>query len=76
VNTWHIEPLTEAHDLSDFDFGNAGLSEWLKTSAGQFRKKDLAQNYVLVEPDQVLVRGYYSISTASVSSQRCLTASL
>ena len=66
MDQWHVELLSNAHDYAQFDCGKETLSNWLKSIARQFRKKDLAQTYVLVEPGQVIVLGYYSLAVSSV----------
>jgi hypothetical protein len=67
VDKWRIELLSDAHDYAGFDCGKETLSNWLKSHAKPFRARDLAQTYVLVEPGQTLVHGYYSLSVSSVS---------
>jgi GNAT superfamily N-acetyltransferase len=64
---WVIERLARGHDRSAFDCGQAPLNDWLKLRAGQYAKKDLARTYVAVRPGQMVVTGYYAISTHRVS---------
>lgn len=42
------------------------LSEWLKDRAGQFDRRDLSRTFVATRPDDVLVVGYYAVSTHRV----------
>jgi predicted GNAT family N-acyltransferase len=67
VAEWRIELLDDRHDYADFECGNSELSAWLKSHASQFRTRNLAQTYVLVQPGQTTAYGYYSLSVSSVS---------
>jgi hypothetical protein len=67
VAGWRIELLGDRHECADFDCGNRELSAWLRSHASQFRARNLAQTYVLVEPGKSAVHGYYSVSVSSVS---------
>jgi predicted GNAT family N-acyltransferase len=65
---WKIEPFDrERHDRKGFDSGVALLNDWLATKASQFEKKNLSRIYVLVEPEQATIRGYYALSNHSVT---------
>lgn len=64
---WSVEAFDRSrHDRSQFDCGGPVLNEWLTTKVSQFEKKDLARTYVLVESDDVVVRGYYALSNHTV----------
>jgi GNAT superfamily N-acetyltransferase len=43
------------------------LDDWLKLRASQYQKKDLARTYVALQTGELLVRGYYALSTHRVS---------
>jgi len=58
-----IERLRKDHDRSAFACGKPSLDDWLKLRASQFDKKDLARAYVAVRSDEILVLGYYALST-------------
>lgn len=64
--TWTISRLDKSHDRSGFDCGNDTLNEWLKSRAGQFDRRDLSRTYLVTPPDEVVVCGYYAISTHRV----------
>lgn len=65
--TWEVEPFDRTrHDRSQFDCGVPLLNEWLATKVNQFEKKDLARTYVLVESEDVVVKGYYALSNHTV----------
>lgn len=66
TDDWRIERLGSIHDRSSFDCGNAILSDWLRRSAGQFVKRDLARTYVAVRKGEAVVLGYYAISNHRV----------
>jgi len=59
-------PLTKAHDRAAFDCGVPSLNQYLQRSARQNQEKDIGRTYVLVEPGQVRVWAYYTLSSASV----------
>lgn len=66
--TWSVEPFDkQRHDRTGFDCGVPGLNDWLATKVSQYEKKDLARTYVLVEPGQTIVKGYYALSNHTVA---------
>jgi GNAT superfamily N-acetyltransferase len=42
------------------------LNEWLKDRADQFDRRNLSRTFVATRPDEVLVVGYYAVSTHRV----------
>ena len=65
---WSIEPFhRQTHDRAGFDCGAPELNDWIATKASPFEKKDLARIYVLVGTGQTTVKGYYALSTHTVS---------
>lgn len=67
-STWSVKPFDkQRHDRTGFDCGVPVLNDWLATKVSQYEKKDLARTYVLVEPGQDLVRGYYALSNHMVT---------
>jgi len=66
-STWSVEPFDkQRHDRTGFDCGVPTLNDWLATKVSQYEKKDLARNFVLVEPEQTVVKGYYALSNHTV----------
>ena len=63
---WTIQRLNRTHDRSQFDSGRATLDDWLKTKASQFDRRDMSRTFVATLPDDVVVRGYYAVSTHRV----------
>jgi GNAT superfamily N-acetyltransferase len=63
---WTIRRLDKNHDRSAFDCGQPMLNEWLKDRAGQFDRRNLSRTFVATRPDEVLVVGYYAVSTHRV----------
>jgi GNAT superfamily N-acetyltransferase len=63
---WKIRRLDKDHDRLAFDCGRPMLNEWLKDRAGQFDRRDLSRTFVATRPDEVVVVGYYAISTHRV----------
>jgi GNAT superfamily N-acetyltransferase len=67
-SSWRIEPFDRSgHDRKGFDCGVDALNDWLQKRVSQFEKRDLSRTYVLVRKDEAVVRGYYAISSHSVS---------
>lgn len=63
-----VEPFDRTkHDRSLFDCGVPVLNDWLTTKASQFEKRDLARTYVLVDPGQAVIQGYYALSNHTAS---------
>jgi GNAT superfamily N-acetyltransferase len=58
------EPLTAAHDLSQFSCGKPTLDHWLKTRALSNQEKSFTA--VLVVHDQQRVVGYYGLAPTAV----------
>jgi GNAT superfamily N-acetyltransferase len=63
---WRIGRLERKHDRSTFDCGQPILDAWLKDRAGQFERRDLSRTFVATRPDELLVLGYYAVSTHRV----------
>jgi GNAT superfamily N-acetyltransferase len=61
-----VEPVSEAHHVSQFDCGiHESLNQWLKRFALTNQKNESARTYVVHRGGRVV--GYYSISAGSVS---------
>ncbi len=58
------EPLTAAHDVSNFDCGKQELTEWVRRYALQSHQAGAARVYVLHRTGRVV--GYYALAAASV----------
>ena len=56
-------PLTELHDIRQFDCGIAELNSWLKDRALK-NQSQFSQTYVCLKNDQVI--GYYALAAGSV----------
>jgi GNAT superfamily N-acetyltransferase len=63
---WTIVRLEQSHDRSGFDCGNVALNEWIKSRASQFDRRDLSRTYVATKAGELVVCGYYAISTHRV----------
>jgi GNAT superfamily N-acetyltransferase len=65
---YFIELITADHDLENFDCGDESKNAFLKKFALQNTKGGLGRTYVAVEEQaQSVVRGYYTISSSSVT---------
>lgn len=53
--------LDNSHDRSRFDCGNIALNRYLATQATQDVRRDLAQTYVMIDKQRLVV-GYYTLS--------------
>lgn len=47
--TLHIEPLTNAHNRTGFDYGNEALNQFLQKTARQHTDKGLSKTFVLID---------------------------
>jgi GNAT superfamily N-acetyltransferase len=62
-----VVPLSEVHNRAAFQCGKAPLDRYLQQQAGQDRRRDLAQCFVLVHTDEpATILGYYTLSAASI----------
>ena len=66
MTEWTIRRLDKDHDRSAFDCGQPMLNEWLKDRAGQFDRRDLSRTFVATRSNEMLVVGYYAVSTHRV----------
>ena len=57
-----FEPLSDAHDRAAFSCGVASLDHYLRQRAGQDRRRLLAAIFVMREPQQPAIIGYYTLS--------------
>ncbi len=64
--TWTIRRLDKTHDRAVFDCGESVLNEWLKDRAGQFDRRDLSRTFVATRENELVVVGYYAISSHRV----------
>ena len=66
--TWsyRIEPLSKKHDRGHFNSGVEALDTYLRNSAGQDLKRDVASVFVVVEPETGVICGYYTLATGSI----------
>lgn len=64
---WTIRRLEKNHERFAFDCGHPILNEWLKDRACQFERRDLSRTFVATRSGDVIVVGYYAISTHRVS---------
>jgi GNAT superfamily N-acetyltransferase len=63
---FRIDPLTKDHDRSEFRCGSEALDRYLRQQARQDAEKHVAAPFVLVEPQQAAVLGYYTLSASVV----------
>lgn len=59
------EPISPAHDVSDFDCGRQVLDDWLKRSALKNELSDASRTYVVCDDGHVAA--YYCLATGSVA---------
>lgn len=62
-----IEPLSTKHDRLTFDCGEIDLNNFLQYFARQNDKKGLGRTFVAVEIDSLCIKGYYTISSGSIT---------
>ncbi len=61
------EKLSAAHDISNFDCGEAVLNDWLYRRALQNQESGASSTYVIVEKNRVV--GYYSLAAGSIARE-------
>ena len=61
-----ITLLARHHDRKDFDCGEPALNSFLKNLARQQGERDFNRTYVAVAEGESRIRGYYSVSSASI----------
>ena len=61
-----IEPLQKRHDRSAFSCGTEALDVYLRNSAGQDMRRNIASVFVAVQDQEARVCGYYTLSTAGI----------
>ena len=59
-----VEPLSDLHDLADFDCGKATLDEWLRTFAHSNQRQDFTRVMVVHEDGKVV--GYYGLAPSAI----------
>ena len=62
-------PITSAHDVSQFDCGNAVLNEYLVKYAIANASAGMARTFVATLPNQSTVVGYFSIAAGSIERE-------
>lgn len=63
----HVQPLHKSHDRESFDCGVESLNRYLKQQARLDLEKRVAAPFVLVEPQNTVVRGYYTLSASVIA---------
>jgi len=63
---WRIEPLERRHDRGRFSCGDESLDAFLKRFARANARQNTARTFVLVEPGETRVWGYYALSMTSI----------
>ena len=61
-----IEGLNKNHDRASFDCEEPSLNEFVKNYARQNDSKGIGKTFVAVLPDELQIKGYYTISSSSV----------
>ena len=62
-------PIGVADDFSDFDCGEASLSDWLRQRALRNESGGASRTFVSVERETGTVAGYYCLSASSLRSE-------
>lgn len=66
---WTIVRLQKIHRRDAFGCGSDELNEYLRKFARQNEQRGFGRTYVAVFPDEVLVRGYYTLTTSAVERE-------
>ena len=64
--SYRIELLNKKHDRGHFSSGVEALDTYLRNSAGQDLKRNVASVFVAVEPETDKICGYYTLATGSI----------
>lgn len=62
----HIGPLQKTHDRKSFDCGNDDLNRYLQVQARQDAEKRVAAPFVLAQPGDPKVLGFYTLSSSVI----------
>ena len=62
-----VEPLTKDHDRTKFDCGVSSLDTYLQRQASQDQSRKVASVFVSCFEATLQVRGYYTLSSATIS---------
>jgi GNAT superfamily N-acetyltransferase len=63
------QPLTGSHLIDNFDCGESSLDEWLKRRALSNQSSSASRTFVVVDPADGAVFGYYALAAGAVSHQ-------
>ncbi len=61
-------PMTQSHEVADFDSGEPSLDEWLKKRALKNQSTGASRTFVLSGDDKKVV-GYYCLSAGAISHE-------
>ena len=64
--TEHISPLTKTHERKSFDCGHEDLNRYLREQARQDAEKRVAAPFVLTQPGDPKVLGFYTLSSSII----------
>ena len=59
-----VEPLSDAHNLDEFECGKSALDDWLKTFARSNQRQDFTRVMVVHEGGKVV--GYYGLAPSAI----------
>lgn len=62
----HINPLTKSHERKSFDCGHEDLNRYLRKQARQDAEKRVAASFVLTQPGDPKVLGFYTLSSSII----------
>jgi ribosomal protein S18 acetylase RimI-like enzyme len=66
---WVVEELAAEHDRSAFSCGQESLDQFIRQYASQNQKTGVSRTFVVTQPRERIVRGYYAISAGAVAFQ-------
>lgn len=62
----YVAPLEKGHERATFDCGNAGLNRYLQQQARQDAERHIAAPFVLRDPVNGTVLGFYTLSASLI----------
>ena len=66
MTDYEIVPLTEAHEVSDFQCGEPALDDWFHRYALANQAVHSSRTFVATEPGSFRAWGFYSLTVASI----------
>ena len=67
MSDWVSQPLTQDHDVSQFDSGNESLDQWLQRDALRAHRAGISRTTVWTAPGDCAVAAYHAIAPTQIA---------